>query len=139
MNPRDDESSYCVRKLSADREEARSWIYALVVMSVVSLVMITLRILGVPAFALEFELCMFYLPTALVGAVCLHFRRSAWPSSTSVAGLTGDSEAHYVCICSIEIVMRNFPSYAEAKLLIQVYAWLVRYSYFKETFSGFML
>jgi len=66
-----------VRKLSTIREEARSWTYALVIMSIVSFVMMTLRILSIPAFALEFELCMFYLPTILVGAVCFYFRRSA--------------------------------------------------------------
>jgi len=76
LNP-DDESGRRVRKLITGTEEARSWIYALVIMSVLSLVMITLRILSIPAFALEFELCMFYLPTTVVGAICFHFKRSA--------------------------------------------------------------
>jgi hypothetical protein len=51
--------------------ELRYWAAALLLMVVGSLLVGYPRLLHTPVFVLEFELCIFYLPTLILGLVCL--------------------------------------------------------------------
>ena len=56
-------------------EERRPWLYAFMILLLVSLWMLALRLTNNPFLALDFELCLVYLPTALAGIIVLQITR----------------------------------------------------------------
>jgi TRAP-type C4-dicarboxylate transport system permease small subunit len=56
-------------------EERRPWIYAFVILVLVSAWMLTMRLMNNPFLALDFEVCLVYLPTALAGIILFQTTR----------------------------------------------------------------
>ena len=53
-------------------EDTRTWIYAFVILLIVSLSILTLRLLGNPFLAADFEIVVVYSPTALAGFAAIY-------------------------------------------------------------------
>jgi len=56
-------------------EERKPWVYAFVILLLVSLWMLTLRLMNTPFLALDFEVSLVYLPTILAGIIVLQITR----------------------------------------------------------------
>jgi TRAP-type C4-dicarboxylate transport system permease small subunit len=56
-------------------EERKPWIYAFVILLLVSAWMLTMRLLNNPFLALDFEVSLVYLPTALAGIIVIQTTR----------------------------------------------------------------
>jgi len=56
-------------------EERKPWVYAFVILLLVSLWMLTLRLMNTPFLALDFEVSLVYLPTILAGIIDLQITR----------------------------------------------------------------
>jgi TRAP-type C4-dicarboxylate transport system permease small subunit len=56
-------------------EERNPWIYAFVILLLVSAWMLTMRLMNNPFLALDFEVCLVYLPTALAGMIVFQTTR----------------------------------------------------------------
>ena len=57
--------------MALQMSELRYWIVAFLLMALASLSVGYPRLSHTPVFVAEFELCIFYLPTAILGLVCL--------------------------------------------------------------------
>jgi len=55
--------------------ERKYWVIAFAVMSLGSLIVVSTRFLRTPFFAVEFEICIFYFPTLILGLVCLRLMK----------------------------------------------------------------
>jgi hypothetical protein len=64
--------------------ELKDWATAFAVMLVGSIAVAFTRLLRSPFFVVEFEVCIFYLPTVVLGLVCLrgYARRCSFPILT---------------------------------------------------------
>lgn len=60
-------------------DEKRLWLYAFVVLLVVSLWLLVMRILNSAFLALDFEVTLVYFPTVLAGAIALYLSVKAKP------------------------------------------------------------
>jgi len=56
-------------------EERRPWIYAFLILLLISLLMLTLRLMNTPILALDFEVSLIYLPTVLSGIIVFQVGR----------------------------------------------------------------
>jgi hypothetical protein len=59
----------------AQAEEHRPWIYAFIILLIVSVCMLALRLMNSPFLALDFEVTLVYLPTALAGIIAVQTTR----------------------------------------------------------------
>lgn len=59
-----------------EMSELKYWAVAFAVMSIGSLVVASIRLFRSPFFVVEFELCIFYLPTSILGLVCLRLMKA---------------------------------------------------------------
>lgn len=55
--------------------ELKYWATAFIMMTLVSAAIIYPRLLHTPLFVVEFELCIFYIPTLVLGLICLRLVR----------------------------------------------------------------
>ena len=60
---------------NSESEERRPWIYAFLVLLLVSLWMLLMRLMHIPFLALDFEISLVYLPTILAGIIVLQVTR----------------------------------------------------------------
>jgi predicted tellurium resistance membrane protein TerC len=56
-------------------EERRPWVYAFIILLLVSLWMLTMRLLNSPFLAPDFELSLVYVPTVLAGIIVIQLSR----------------------------------------------------------------
>ena len=56
-------------------DERRPWTYAFLILLLVSLWMLTMRLMNTPFLALDFEISLVYLPTALAGIIAFQVVR----------------------------------------------------------------
>jgi len=59
-----------------EMSELKYWAVAFAVMSISSLVVASIRLFRSPFFVVEFELCIFYLPTLILGLICLRIMKA---------------------------------------------------------------
>jgi len=64
-----------MRTSTTQTEDRKPWTYAFVVLLLVSVWMLILRLMNNPFLALDFEVSLVYLPTALAGAIVFHLAR----------------------------------------------------------------
>ncbi len=53
-------------------DERKSWIYAFLILLIISIIMLTMRVLGKEFLVLEFEVALVYFPTVLAGAAAAY-------------------------------------------------------------------
>jgi len=56
-------------------EERKPWFYAFAILLLVSAWMLIMRLMHNPFLALDFEVSLVYLPTALAGIIAFHMTR----------------------------------------------------------------
>ena len=56
-------------------EARRPWQYAFLILVLVSISMLTLRLMNLAFLAIDFEVTLVYLPTALAGGIVLYLSR----------------------------------------------------------------
>lgn len=56
-------------------EERKPWVYAFLILLLASLCMLTMRLMNTPILALDFEVALVYLPTALAGLITFQMGR----------------------------------------------------------------
>jgi TRAP-type C4-dicarboxylate transport system permease small subunit len=56
-------------------EERKPWLYAFAILLLVSAWMLTMRLMSNPFLALDFEVSLVYLPTALAGIIAFQTTR----------------------------------------------------------------
>ena len=54
---------------TAEREERKPWLYAFIILGLVSAWMLTMRLLNMQFLTPEFEVSLIYLPTTLAGII----------------------------------------------------------------------
>ena len=59
----------------SESEERRPWIYAFLILLLVSLWMVTVRLMNTPFLALDFEVALIYIPTIIAGIIVLRVGR----------------------------------------------------------------
>lgn len=53
-------------------DEKKAWIYAFLILLIISLTMLTMRIMGKEFLVLEFEVAVIYFPTVLAGVAAAY-------------------------------------------------------------------
>lgn len=77
-------------KTTSQMVEIRHWLVASTLMALVSLAVAYPRLLGRPLFVPEFELCIFYLPTLILGSYCLYLKRTDSRSGIKIHSISQD-------------------------------------------------
>jgi len=62
-------------------DESKPWIYAFIILLVVSIWMLTMRLVNDSFLALDFEIALVYFPTALAGIIAFQTMRKEERSS----------------------------------------------------------
>lgn len=57
-----------------DRSEFKSWLYAFLFMLALSATVLAIRLFSEPVFNTAFEICIFYIPTAILLVIVLRVR-----------------------------------------------------------------
>jgi len=63
-----------------EAEETKPWLYAFLILVIVSACMLTLRLLDAQFLPTEFEVTLVYLPTALAGIITLYLNMRPRPN-----------------------------------------------------------
>ena len=58
-------------KTARDDSEFKSWLYAFLFMFALSIMVLGIRLFFEPVFNTAFEICIFYIPTAILFAIVL--------------------------------------------------------------------
>jgi len=58
-------------------EDRKTWLYAFVILLLVSIWMLSMRLMNNPLLVLGFEISLVYLPTALAGIIVLYLTKKA--------------------------------------------------------------
>lgn len=68
---------------TAQAEDKKTWLYAFVILLLVSLWMLTMRLMNSPFLALDFEAALVYLPTILAGIIAFYVAKKEERTSAS--------------------------------------------------------
>lgn len=56
--------------------ESKTWLYAFLIMTIFSIIVLATHLLGFPLFNFAFEICVFYIPTAILLIIVLYRKKS---------------------------------------------------------------